>query len=195
MNDAGYRSQGHLTCSRTGLLGRGVVAGLVALLVNLSAYGKEPTMADKDYTYHPYTPGMTLPDGVFPPLQGYTHGDLIAAAQVRVEAYLKAHAIDATLIRESLVTLATHLNETFEREGVEYQVSSWYQKPYDDPAARTRSVKAMGEEYGSAAVEAAAESLEGSPLLRQGRAFYKGYIGAAGEAVRDRIVALNTPEA
>ncbi|MBA1195336.1 hypothetical protein G7007_21155 [Pseudomonas entomophila] len=152
-------------------------------------------MADKDYTYHPYTPGMTLPDGVFPPMQGYTHGDLIAAAQVRVEAYLKAHAIDPALMRESLVALATHLNETFEREGVEYQVSSWYQKPYDDPAARTRSIQAMSEEYGSAAVEAAAESLAGSPLLHQSRDFYKGYIGAAGEAVRDRIAALNTPEA
>jgi hypothetical protein len=172
-----------------------VAVGLLALLVYFSAHGKEPTMADKDYTYHPYTPGMTLPDGVFPPMQGYTHGDLIAAAQVRVEAYLKAHAIDPALMRESLVALATHLNETFEREGVEYQVSSWYQKPYDDPAARTRSIQAMSEEYGSAAVEAAAESLAGSPLLHQSRDFYKGYIGAAGEAVRDRIAALNTPEA
>jgi len=172
-----------------------VAVGLLALLVHLSAHGKEPTMAEKDYSYHPYTAGMTLPDGVFPPMQGYTHGDLIAAAQVRVEAYLKTHAIEPALMRESLVALATHLNEAFEREGVEYQVSSWYQKTYDDPAARARSVKAMSEEYGSAAVEAAAESLAGSPLLHQGRAFYKGYVGAAGEAVRDLIVTLNTPEA
>lgn len=194
MNDAGYRPKEHRACSRPGPLGL-MAAGLLVLLVNLSAHGKELPMADKGYTYHPYTPGMKLPDGVFPPMQGYTHGDLVAAAQVRVEAYMKAHAIDPALARESLVALATHLNETFEREGIEYQVSSWYQKPYDDPAARARSVKAMSEEYGSAAVEAAAESLAGSPLLHQGRAFYKGYIGAAGEAVRDRIVALNTPEA
>lgn len=91
MNDARHRPKEYRTCSRTGLSGRRVAVGLLALLVHFSAHGKEPTMAE--------------------------------------------------------------------------------------------------------AVEAAAESLAGSPLLHQGRAFYKGYIGAAGEAVRDLIVALNTPEA
>ncbi|WP_178102476.1 hypothetical protein [Pseudomonas sp. URMO17WK12:I11] len=53
----------------------------------------------------------------------------------------------------------------------------------------------MSEEYGSATVEAAAESLDGSPLLRQGRDFYKGYIEAAGEAVRDLILTLEDRKA
>ncbi|NIX95038.1 hypothetical protein HCG45_20090 [Pseudomonas fulva] len=152
-------------------------------------------MADKNYTYHPYTPGMKLPEGVFPPMQGYTHGALITAAQTRVETYLKAHNIDPVVIQRSLDALATSMREKFEREGAEYQVSSWYQKSYDDPAARARSVAAMSEEYGSATVEAAVESLEGSPLLRQGRDFYKGYIAAAGEAVRDLILTLNDRKA
>lgn len=166
-------------------------ACLLLPLTSSALHAKEISVQENQSKYQPYTPGMKLPEGVFPPMQGYTHADLIAAAQVRVEAYLKTHAVDPTLARESLIALATHMNEKFEREGVEYQVSSWYQKPYDDPQARARSVKAMSEEYGSAAVEAASESLAGSPLLHEGREFYKGYIGAAGEAVRDVIITLN----
>lgn len=195
MSQPNFRTQERWTRSRIGVLGLALSVSLVALLLTSPVHAKEPTVADKDYTYHPYTPGMKLPNGVFPPMEGYTHGDLIAAAQVRVETFMKAHDIDPTLMRESLIALAAHMNEKFEREGVEYQVSSWYQKPYDDPAARARSVKAMSEEYGSATVEAAAESMGSSPLLHQGRGFYKGYIGAAGEAVRDLIITLNKSDA
>ncbi|SDO53144.1 hypothetical protein [Pseudomonas jinjuensis] len=150
-------------------------------------------MKDKQGHYQPYTPGMKLPDGVFPPMPGYTHGDLIAAAAVRVEAFLKANDVDPTLTRETLIALASHLNAKFEEEGAEYQISSWYQKPYDDPAARTRSVDRMGEHFGGLAIKGAAESLRGSPLLHKGREFYGDFGRAAGNGVYDLIVALNKP--
>ncbi|MFJ4345060.1 hypothetical protein [Pseudomonas sp. NPDC089401] len=156
-----------------------------------SVHAKEISMQDNQGQYQPYKPGMKLPDGVFPPMQGYTHADLIAAAQLRVEAFMKAQDVDPTLARESLIALATHLNTQFEKEGIEYQISSWYQKPYDDPAARARSVERMGEDFGGAAVDAAADSLSGSPLLHKGKEFYKEFIGAAGDGVHDLIVSLN----
>lgn len=150
-------------------------------------------MKNEQGHYQPYTPGMKLPDGVFPPMEGYTHQDLIYAAAGRVEAFLKAQDVDPTLIRESLFALAAHLKTKFEEEGAEYQISSWYQKPYADPAARARSVSAMGEDFGAAAIDAAAHSLRGSPLLLKGREFYKEFSGAAGEGVHDLIVTLNKP--
>ncbi|WEJ71955.1 hypothetical protein [Pseudomonas sp. PSE14] len=150
-------------------------------------------MKDKQGHYQPYTPGMKLPDGVFPPMQGYTHADLISAASTRVEALMKSQDVDPTLMRESLIALASHLNSKFEEEGVEYQISSWYQKPYGDPSARARSVERMGEDFGGAAVDGAADSLSGSPLLLKGREFYKAFIGAAGDGVHDLIVTLNKP--
>ncbi|WGV22641.1 MULTISPECIES: hypothetical protein [unclassified Pseudomonas] len=167
--------------------------GICVLLpaTSSSLQAKEISMQDNQGQYQPYTPGMKLPDGVFPPMPGYTHADLIAAAQVRVEALMKEQGIDPTLMRESLIALASHLNTQFEKEGVEYQVASWYQKPYDDPSARARSVERMGEDFGGAAVDAAADSLSGSPLLLKGKEFYKAYIGAAGDGVHDLIVTLN----
>ncbi|WP_425327715.1 hypothetical protein [Pseudomonas nitroreducens] len=154
---------------------------------------QEFSMKDEQGHYQPYTPGMKLPDGVFPPMPGYTHGDLIAAAAVRVEALLKANEVDPTLIRETLIALAAHLNTEFEKEGAEYQIASWYQKPYDDSDGRRNSVARMGEHFGGLAVRGASDSMRGSPLLYKGKEFYKELIGVAGDGVHDLIVTLNKP--
>ena len=55
---------------------------------------KEISMQDNKGQYQPYTPGMKLPKGVFPPMQGYTHEDLIEAAAKPAEALLKAEGVD-----------------------------------------------------------------------------------------------------
>lgn len=170
-------------------------ASLLLPVLSSPAHSKVLFVQEQQGKYEPYKPGMKLPDGVFPPMQGYTHGDLIAAAQVRVEAFMNAQKVDSTLIRESLIALATHLNTRLEKEGAEYQISSWYQKPYDDPEARKRSVERLGEHFGGVAVDGAADSLEGSPLLHKGREFCTGLIGAAGDGVHDLIVTLNQPGA
>ncbi|MCY1546077.1 hypothetical protein D9M68_820540 [compost metagenome] len=126
-------------------------------------------------------------------MQGYTHEDLIAAACQRVDVLMKTNDIDPTLARESLFALADHLNRAFQSQNVEYQVSTWYQKPYDDPAARTQSVSDMAETFGSLAVRAAGDSLKGSPLLHKSDDFLRSYISSAGDGVHDLIVTLNKP--
>ncbi|ATH80272.1 hypothetical protein NLY39_21260 [Pseudomonas sp. KHPS1] len=150
-------------------------------------------MQDNQDQYQPYTPDMKLPEGVFPPMKGYTHADLIAAACQRVEALMKANDIDPTLARESLIALADHLNQALESQNTEYQISTWYQKPYDVPAGRTESVAAMAENFGALAVHAATASLKGSPLLHKRDDFLRSYITAAGDGVHDLIVTLNKP--
>jgi len=152
---------------------------------------KEISMQDNQGQYQPYTPGMKLPDGVFAPMQGYTHEDLIEAAGKRVEAVLKANDVDPTLAKETLFALADHLNRAFQSQNVEYQIATWFKKPYDDPAARAQSVSAMGESFGALAIRAAGDSLKGSPLLHKSDAFLSAFISAAGDGVSDRIVTLN----
>ena len=154
---------------------------------------KEVSLQDNQGQYQPYTPGMKLPDGVFAPMQGYTHEDLIGAAAKRAEAVLKAAGVDPTLARESLFALAKHLNQALEAQNVEYQIATWYQKPYENPADRTKSVADMGESFGALAVRATTESLKGSPLLDKDKAFLRSYISSAGDGVHDLIVTLNKP--
>jgi len=136
-------------------------------------------------------PTIELPPGVFPPMPGYTNADLLFVMNQPIEALLEQHNVDPGLIRETSIALVSHVYAVFEREDVDYQIATWYQKPYDDASARTRSVERMGEDFGGAAVDAAADSLSGSPLLLKGKEFYKAYIGAAGDGVHDLIVTLN----
>ena len=174
-----------------------LVLGACMLLPATSSelQAKELSMQDNQGQYQPYNPGMKLPEGVFPPMKGYTHEDLIGAAALPAEAVLKAEGIDPTLIKESLFALAKHLNEALEAQNVEYQISTWYQKPYDNPADRTKSVAAMGESFGALAIRAAGQSLRGSPLLNLGEAFFERYTRSAGDGVHDLIVTLNKPSA
>lgn len=148
-------------------------------------------MQDKHGQYQPYTPGMKLPDGVFPPMPGYTHKDLIAAAHARIEVTLEAKNINPGLIRETLIALDTHLLNAFEKQSVEYQIATWYQKPYESLDLRKRSVMGMAEQFGALAVKAAADSLDDSPLLSQGKEFYRQFITASGDAVGDLIRSLD----
>ena len=133
-----------------------VLGAFVLLPATSSALqAKEISMQDNQGQYQPYTPGMKLPEGVFPPMQGYTHEDLVGAAAKRAEAVLKRGGVDPTLIRESLIALAKHFNQALEAQNVEYQISTWYQKPYANPADRDKSVADMAETFGALAVRAA----------------------------------------
>jgi len=160
-------------------------------LTSSALHAKEISMQDNKGQYQPYTPGMKLPDGVFPPMPGYTHKELLAAAHARTEDFLKAKNIEPGLIRETLIALDTHLVNAFEKEGVEYQIATWYQKPYDSPDLRKRSVTGMAEQFGALAVKAAADSLDDSPLLTQGEEFYRQFITTTGNAVGDLIRSLS----
>jgi len=169
-----------------------VLGACVLLPLTSSAlHAKEISMQDNKGQYQPYTPGMKLPDGVFPPMPGYTHKELLAAAHARTEDFLKAKNIEPGLIRETLIALDTHLVNAFEKEGVEYQIATWYQKPYDSLDLRKRSVDNMAEQFGALALEAAADSLDGSQLLLQGKAFYGDFMSESGDAVSDLILTLN----
>ena len=156
---------------------------------------KEISMQDNQGQYQRYTPGMKLPDGVYPPMQGYTHEDLIGAAAKRAEAVMKADGIDPTLARESLFALAKYLNEAFEDKLVEYRISKVYQESANDPAERSKLVAQMAESCGATAIRAATQSLRGSPLLNKNDEFLDRYTRSAGDGVHDLIVSLNKPGA
>ncbi|MDD1960748.1 hypothetical protein NP534_11595 [Pseudomonas sp. 39004] len=140
------------------------------------------------------TPHIELPPGVFPPMPGYTIADLLFVANEPVEAFLEAHAIDPGLIRETSTALVSHVYAVFEREDVQYQIATWYQKPYDHPSMCTRSIEIIAEQFGVLALDAAADSLEGSPLLQLGEDFYLEFIRLAGEAIKYHILKLNDRE-
>ena len=134
---------------------------------------------------------VELPPGVFPPMAGYTIGDLLAVANAPFEALLNNHDTDPGLIRETVTALAQHLYAAFEREDAQYQIATWYQKPYDQPGKRQRSIETIAEQFGVITLKATAESLKGSPLLGLGKAFYMSLVDAARQAIKTHILKLN----
>lgn len=148
------------------------------------------SMKDKFGAYQEYVEGMELPAGIYPPMPGYTHDDLVLAAAERVAGYLTQENIDETLARETLIALGVHLREKFEEEITEYQIATWYQKPYSDPTAQARAVNTMAEDFGAAAIEAMGYSLDGSPLLAKGKVFFRELCMRAGDGVSDLILTL-----
>nr|WP_314477732.1 hypothetical protein [uncultured Pseudomonas sp.] len=147
-------------------------------------------MQDSPNHYQPYQPGMKLPEGVFPPMPGYTHEDMVGAATTRAQAVLSKEGIEPALVRETLIGLAEQINRAFEAQNVEYQISTWYHKPYANSADRSKSVADMAEHFGALAVRAATESLRGSSLLDKDRDFLGNYIESAGNGVHDLIAGL-----
>lgn len=148
-------------------------------------------MQDDENTGQAFAANSGLPDGVFAPMPGYTHQDLLSVAQRPTQAFLEAQGIDPGLVRETMIALVSHLYARLEEEGVEYQIATWYQKPYDNPDQRKRSVISMAEDFGVLALRASADSLRGSSLMTRGRAFWEPLIDQAGFAIRDHILKLN----
>lgn len=148
-------------------------------------------MQDDDYPDAQTKPGIDLPEGIFPPMPGYTHKDLLAIAELGVQRLLEEHSVDPGLIRETLIALSDHLYVALEKEGVEYLISTCHQQPSDDPLLHASNIKNVAEKVGVITLNAAADSLGGSPLLELGKAFYKDFMYQAGEAVRNHILTLN----
>lgn len=148
-------------------------------------------MRDEENSSDGSLPGSELPPGVFPPMPGYTIGDLMSVANAPFEALLKSRDVDPGLIRETGIALAQDLYAAFEREDAQYQISTWHQKPYDEPWMRHRSIEVLAEELCVITFLATAESLRGSPLRALGKAFHLSLVQAAGEAIKAHILKLN----
>ncbi|MDH0707449.1 hypothetical protein N5D53_13070 [Pseudomonas sp. GD03862] len=151
-------------------------------------------MHNDDYSDPLSIPADQLPPGVFPPMPGYTIADLLNVAYQPTETLLEKLDIDPGLIRETSIAFASHLYQALERDDIQYQIATWYQKPYDHPEMRVRSVEIIAEQFGIITIEAVADSLEGSPLRQLGKDFFAEYIELAGCAIKNHILKLNDPE-
>ncbi|WP_028632681.1 hypothetical protein [Pseudomonas parafulva] len=145
----------------------------------------------QDDHYPEQQPGSAdeLPAGVFAPMPGYTHADFLALAETRVRPLLEAQGVDPGLVRETLIALDTHLYAALEEAAMEYLISTCHQQPCDE-ALHASNLENLAQEAGALGVDAAADSLSGSPLLHLGKAFYVSFINKAGDALREHILEL-----
>ncbi|MFJ2983673.1 MULTISPECIES: hypothetical protein [unclassified Pseudomonas] len=154
---------------------------------------KEISMQGKQGQNPSSAADTNLPEGVFPPMKGYTNQELATAACQSVDKVFKDNNIEPTLARESLLDLFNHLTAAYQANDVDHQISTWYQKPYNDPSVRTESVKAMAKEFNALTIRAAGDALIKSPLGNMSRDFQRSYLQSAGLGVQNLIETLNKP--
>ncbi|MFK3820168.1 hypothetical protein ACI2KG_26855 [Pseudomonas sp. NPDC089407] len=148
-------------------------------------------MHDQTKTNGASQQAIELPNGVFPPMPGYTHEDLLVVVNEPVEAFLESLGVDPGFIRETSIALVSRLWADLQRMGIEYQISTWYQTPYADAATRARNVSNMALDVGNFVKRSAYQSLEGSPLLNAGDDVVAAFTDKAAWGIHDHIVKLN----
>ena len=147
-----------------------------------------PEFGAKGYPY--YEAGMILPNGVFPPLEGYTHEALIDEACSLAYEYLIAKDVNTTLAKETVFTIGALINEAFEKEYAEYELATYSQKPYENSESRTRAIEGMAADFSIYASRAVVDAIEDSPIRVIGEEARVGLVRCVRHGIRDRILTL-----
>lgn len=147
-----------------------------------------PDFGGSDYPY--YQEGMELPKGVFPPLEGYTHEALIGEACSLAYEYLIAKGVNMTLAQETVFSIGALINDSFEKKLVEYKLSTYAQKPYENAEFRASSIDAMAADFSAGATRAVMDAIADSPIRAIGKEACFGLAYCVRNAISDRILTL-----
>ena len=147
-----------------------------------------PEFGAEGYPY--YETGMILPDGVFPPLEGYTHEALIEEACSLAYEYLIAKNVNTTLAKETVFSIGALINGAFEKEYVEYELATYSQKPYENSEPRIRSIEGMAADFSIYASRAVIDAINDSPIRVIGEEARVGLVRCIRHGIRDRILTL-----
>ncbi|MET0963491.1 MAG: hypothetical protein ABWY05_11855 [Noviherbaspirillum sp.] len=97
--------------------------------------------------YPLYVEGMALPDGVHAPLPGFCHHDLLDTVGNACEGLMVRHGMDKRLSRELTGKLQEALRRELESRGAEYQLGTFFQRPYKYRVSKTNNLYVLAEEY------------------------------------------------
>ena len=142
--------------------------------------------------YPQYEDGMALPDGVHAPLPGFSHADLLATVGNACEGIMVQHGMDRQMSRELSGKLQETLRRELESRGAEYQLGTFFQRPYKYRVSRTNNLYGLAEEYRAITQDAAlafvstvSTSLAGLEIAKRQHICVQ-----SGNAMRDHILKL-----
>lgn len=106
---------------------------------------KGKNMNKNNNKYPHYIPGMELPPGLFPPIIGYFHSDLINEICYNIHVFLLENDINNTKAQEYSIYLVSYLNFQFEKEFLEYKISAYSNKTYDLESFKVISIQRLAD--------------------------------------------------
>ena len=140
--------------------------------------------------YPHYEPGMNLPDGIVPPLSGYTNEELMAQAGSAALDYLLAQNVSPVLAKETAFSVSAFINQAFQENLVEYKIA-WYCKLCDDNLEYWQSgIDEIADEFSLMAGKAAIAAIEDSPVLDEGEDLIRKFLDIVYFSIHENILAL-----
>ena len=142
--------------------------------------------------YPHYVDGMELPAGVYAPMPGFFHADLLATVGDACSNVILRHGMDRQQVQEPLDKLQDQLRSTLESHGAEYQLGTFFQRRYKYRISRTNNLYVLAEEYRAIVHEMtflffSTDNPNTSSLEISGR---DKLCVSAGNAMRDHILQL-----
>jgi hypothetical protein len=107
------------------------------------------------HNYPHYEDNMALPAGVHAPMPGFCHADLLATVGKACEGVMVRHGMDRRLSRELTGKLQEQMRHELESRGAEYQLGTFFQRPYKYRVSKTNNLYVLAEEYRAITHEAA----------------------------------------
>lgn len=155
---------------------------------------KPHRMNSEPYTPKPgyphYEEGMTLPEGIRPPMQGFTHEILVTAGCQAAFDFMIENGVDRVLANETMFAMAAYVIKAFENEFLEYKIAEWFNRDLDNPEVRLIALREITDDVPLVAITAAKESLSGSPILDLGSEFCAALMNALQSAMKTQLLTL-----
>lgn len=141
-------------------------------------------------TYPNYEVGMNLPDGIMPPLSGYTNEELMAEASMAALDYLLAQDVSTVLANETEFSVSAFINQAFQENLVEYKIASYCKLCDDNREAWESGIDEIADEFSLMAGKAAIAAIEDSPILDEGEDLIRKFLDIVYFTIHENILAL-----
>ena len=97
--------------------------------------------------YPHYVDGMELPAGVYAPMPGFFHADLLATVGDACGNVMLRRGMDKQQVQEALNKLQDQLRSTLESHGAEYQLGTFFLRRYKYRISKANNLYVLAEEY------------------------------------------------
>lgn len=147
-------------------------------------------MQTNSNTYPHYKKNLELPKGLYPPILGYTHQELILEICYNICVLLVENKTPHIIAKEQSLYFVEPLTYFFEKEYLEYKISTYANKNYDDNEFKYINLKRLAENCGTITTQAIQLKLN-EEAFAENKNLHFEMLNVAYKTIKERILTLS----
>ncbi len=147
-------------------------------------------MQTNSNSYPHYKKNLELPKGLYPPIDGYTHQELISEICYNICVFLVENKINHIIAKKQSLYFVQSLTDFFEKEYLEYKISTYANKNYDDKEFKSINLKRLAENCGTITTQAIQSKLNDEAFAAN-KNLHFGILNVAYKTIKERILTLS----